>query len=109
MRRRESNPGPVAPQAVSLTLDHLDKRYVHDAMKHTMRQKGKKNGIWLSESYDESPYINGKFNNQLTTQKHQQKISITQRLRTDLGRSVGVSTAIQLVWFNQFTGTQPSH
>ena len=35
--------------------------------------------------------------------------SITQRLQTDLGRSVGVTTATQLVWLNQFTGTQPSH
>ena len=37
------------------------------------------------------------------------KISITQRLGTDLGRSVGVTTVIQLVWLNRFTGTQPSH
>ena len=35
--------------------------------------------------------------------------SITQRLRTDLGRSVGVTTVIQLVWLNRFTDTQPSH
>ena len=30
--------------------------------------------------------------------------SIKQRLRTDLGRSVGVTTATQLVWFTGFTG-----
>ena len=35
------------------------------------------------------------------------KPSITQRSRTDLGRSVGV-TVIQLVWLNRFTGIQPS-
>ena len=35
--------------------------------------------------------------------------SITQRLLTDLGRSFGVTTAIQLVWLNRFTGTKPSH
>ena len=29
---------------------------------------------------------------------------ITQRLRTDLGRSVGGSTVTQLVWFTGFTG-----
>ena len=28
------------------------------------------------------------------------KTSITQRLRTDLGRLVGVTTVIQLVWLN---------
>ena len=29
------------------------------------------------------------------------KSSVTQRLRTDLGRSVGVTTVIQLVWLNR--------
>ena len=37
------------------------------------------------------------------------KTSITQRLRTDLGRSVKVMIATQLVWFNRFMGSQPSH
>ena len=32
------------------------------------------------------------------------KSSITQRLRTDLGRSVGVTTVTQLVWLTWFTG-----
>ena len=31
--------------------------------------------------------------------------SITQQLQTDLGLSVGVTTAIQLVSFNRFTGS----
>ena len=43
-----------------------------------------------------------------TTQKRQPKTSITQRLRTDLERSVGVTIATQLVWLNRFTGSQPS-
>ena len=34
------------------------------------------------------------------------KSLITQRLRTDLGRSVGVTTATQLVWFTGFTSAQ---
>ena len=34
--------------------------------------------------------------------------SITQRLRADLGRSVGKATTIQLVWLNRFEGTQLS-
>ena len=37
------------------------------------------------------------------------KTSIIQRLRTDLGRSVGVTIATQLVWLNRLTGFQPSH
>ena len=37
------------------------------------------------------------------------KTLITQRLRTDLGRSVGVTIATQLVWLDRLTGSQPSH
>ena len=37
------------------------------------------------------------------------KTSITQLLRTDLGRSVGVTIATQLVWLNRLTGSQPSN
>ena len=37
------------------------------------------------------------------------KTSITQRLRTDLGRSGRVSIATQLVWLNRFMGSQPFH
>ena len=36
-------------------------------------------------------------------------ITQLQQLRTDLVWSVGVTTAIQLVWLNRFTDTQPSH
>ena len=39
----------------------------------------------------------------VTTQTTPQKSPITQRLRTDLGRSVGVTTATQLVWLTWFT------
>ena len=37
------------------------------------------------------------------------KSSITQRLRTDLGRSVGETIATKLVWLNRFAGSLPSH
>ena len=37
------------------------------------------------------------------------KSSITQGLPTDLGRSVGVTTATQLVWLNFFTGPTKKH
>ena len=40
----------------------------------------------------------------VTTQTAPQKSSIKQQLRTDLGRSVGVTTATQLVWFTGFKG-----
>ena len=37
------------------------------------------------------------------------KTSITQRLRADLGRSVGVTKPTQLVWLNRITGSEPPH
>ena len=44
----------------------------------------------------------------VTTQTTPQKCSIKQQLRTDLGRSVEVTAATQLVWLTWFTG-QPFH
>ena len=44
----------------------------------------------LTRSYDEIPYTNRKFENKRTTHKRHQKL--TQRLRTDFGRSVGVTS-----------------
>ena len=66
----------------------------------TQRQKGGD----LTQSYDKSPYTHGNFKRAVTTQTTPQKSSIKQRLRTDLGRSVGVTTATKLVWLTWFTG-----
>ena len=43
------------------------------------------------------------------TTKPPPKPSITQLLRTDLGQSIGVTTATQLVWLTLFMESQPSH
>ena len=64
------------------------------------RQKGGD----LTQSYDKSPYTHGNVKRAVTTQTTSQKSSIKQRLWTDLGRSVGVTTATQLVWLTWFTG-----
>ena len=48
--------------------------------------------------YDKSSYTHGNVKRAVATQTTPQKRSIKQRLRTDLGRSVGVTTATQLVW-----------
>ena len=45
----------------------------------------------------------------VTTQKTPQKSSIKQRLRTDLGRSVGVTKAIQLVWLTGLRAHLPTN
>ena len=70
----------------------------------------KRKGSDLTQSYDKSPLHprkNPKTN--VKTQKTPPKTSITQQLRIDLGRSVGVAVAIQLVWFNRFTSVQTSN
>ena len=56
-----------------------------------------------------APYTSRKSQKgKVITQTTPQKSSITQRLRTDLGRSVGVTTATQLVWLSGLRA-QPSH
>ena len=52
----------------------------------------------MTRSYDKSPYINGNVKRAKWQHKNATKKSITQRLRTDEGRSVGVTIATQLVW-----------
>ena len=77
-------------------------------MENREREREREKEGDLTQSYDKTPIPteNSKTNGQ---NKNVTKTSITQRLRTDLGRSVWVTTAIKLVWLNMFTGTQPSH
>ena len=44
----------------------------------------------------------------MTTQTTPQKSSIKQQLRTDLGRSVGVTTETQLVWLTGLRAHLPT-
>ena len=60
----------------------------------------KKEEIWLSPM-TKAPTLTEQSKKQLENTKTTQKTSITQRLRTDLGRSVGVTIATQLVWLNR--------
>ena len=46
---------------------------------------------------------------QVTTQTTPQKSSIKQRLRTDLGRSVGVTKATKLVWLTGLRAHLPTN
>ena len=71
-------------------------------VRHILRPRQK--GGDLTQFYDKSPYTHGNVKRAVTTQTTPQKSSIKQRLRTDFGRSVGVPTATQLVWFTRFTG-----
>ena len=69
--------------------------------------ENKKNEILLSPMTEASIQTDNSTTN--WQHKNATKTAITQRLWTDLGRSVGVTTAIQLVRLNQLAGTQPSH
>ena len=54
----------------------------------------------LTQSHDKNPYTHRKIQKATWQHKNATKSSITQRLRVDLGRSVGVTTATQLVWLS---------
>ena len=66
-----------------------------------------KKGLLLSPM-TKAPTPTEKSKKQRDNTKNAIKTSVTQRLRTDLGRSVGVTIATLLVWFNRFTGSQPT-
>ena len=82
---------------------HLDfpEKVIH------VREKGRV----LTQSYDKSLYTDRKIKKKkkCDNTKTPPKTSITQRLRTDLGWSVWVTIATQLVLLYRFTGSQPSH
>ena len=65
----------------------------------------KKKEIWLSPM-TKAPTPTEKSKRQRDNTKKPPNTSITQRLRTDIGRSVGVTKATKLLWLNRFTGFQ---
>ena len=67
----------------------------------------RKKGRDLTQSYDKSPYTSRNVK-RARLQHNAKKSSITQRLRTGLGRSVGVTTATQLLWLTGLRA-KPSH
>ena len=69
----------------------------------------KKEEIWFSPMTKAPTPTKQKFKKQRDNTKTPPKTSITQRLRTDSGRSVRVTIAAQLVWLNKLMGSKPSH
>ena len=74
----------------------------------TVFDKGEK-GRGLTPCYEKAPAPTEKSKKQRENTKTLPKTSNTQRLRTDLRRSVEITIVTQLVWLNWFTGSQPSH
>ena len=86
--------------------------YSHEILtqKNKKLQIEREKGRDLTQSYDKSPYTNR--NVKRAKWQHKQrhkKSSIKQRLRTDLGRSVGVTTATQLVWLTGLRAHLPTN
>ena len=88
--------GPSAPCLVEIW-----------SRKATVSYKEKEEEIWLrpvKKAYTPAEMSKGQSDNT----NNATKSSITQRLRTDLGRSVGVATVTQPVWLTGLRA-QPSH
>ena len=81
--------------------------YGHVLECHVTFGRGREKGRDLTQSYDKSPYTHRKIKRNNT--KKITKTSITERLRTDIGRSVGVTAVTQVMWLNRFTSGKPSH
>ena len=87
---------------VYILLD-LSKGYpcLHDSMWNKTKQNetGRKGETW-PRPMKKAPLLSEN-ESQETTRRSNQKLPITQRLRTDLRRSGEVTTVIQLVWLNK--------
>ena len=87
----------------SLRVLEIAKIGLSENLKHLPREQGTD----LTQSCDKTPTPTEQSKKQCGNIKTPPITSITQLLRTDLGRSVGV-TATQLVWLNRFTSAQAS-
>ena len=72
---------------------------------HTKRKRKRSDSVLWQKPLHQQKCQKGK----VTTQTTPQKSSIKQRLRTDLGRSVGVTTATQLVWLTGLRAHLPTN
>ena len=86
---------------------HPEEQLSTEAMSIFSTQE-KKEEIWLSP-VTKTPTPTEQSKKQRDNIKTPPKTLITQLLRTDLGRSVGVTAVTQLVWLNWFMSAQPSH
>ena len=72
---------------------------------HVERKRKRSDSVLWQKPLHQQKCQKGK----VTTQTTPQKSSIKQRLRTDLGRSVGVTTATQLVWLTGLRAHLPTN
>ena len=80
-------------------------RLLFNAVSASKRKRKRSNSVLWQKPLHQQKCQKGK----VTTQTTPQKSSITQQLRTDLGRSVGVTTATQLVWLTGLRAHLPTN
>ena len=92
------------------SLNNIDFASVSDTRLLFKEFQGEKDRD-LTQSYDKIPYTQSqsKIHKATWQHKHATKTLITQRLRTDLGRSVALTTVTPLMLLNRFTSAQHSH
>ena len=105
---RQRDDGPIRPQLLETIINYVKywERVTTRREKHTLRVQtlylrlciiiipyGKKKEIWLSPM---KKSLYQQFENQWTTQNATKNL-ITQRQWTDLGRSVGVTTVMEII------------
>ena len=81
---------------------------MEDAECDNLLKTKKKEEVWPSPM-TKAPTPTEMSKGQVTTQTTPQKSSIKQRLRTDLGRLVGVTKATQLVWLTGLRAHLPTN
>ena len=95
-----------APPAKKITFIKKWLWNVKEISQHFCKRKRKRSDSVLSQKpLHQQKCQKGK----VTTQTTPQKSSIKQRLRTDLGRSVGVTKATQLVWLTGLRAHLPTN
>ena len=77
----------------------------HFGLSFVERNRKRSDSVLWHKSIHTQKNLKKQRDNTQTLRKH----SITQRLWTDIGRSVGITMATKLLWLNQVTGSQPSH
>ena len=94
---RDANNFDKSPNTISILRNIFAGNFIHIISK---REKERD----LTQSYDKNLYTHGKIKKQRDNSKTQPKFSITQRLRTNLGRSVWVTVATQMMWWKRLMG-----
>ena len=96
---RITDESSITEMSVFHTLIRSNNRKGHRSYKRS--RKGSDSVLWQKPLYPQN-----NLKSKVTTQKRH-KTSITQRLRTDFGWSVGVTTATPLMWLSRCTSAQP--